>query len=1040
MSGQKRLVGLRWKVIVITLAAMLSFSLLPPSAVFSLRANDTSPSNLVHVPPTISSPTIGNIWNGTKTITWTGNKDIEDGWTVYCDFDGIEPYNYNLATNLYVSQSYPQYTLVWNTPTVPNGYWYIVVLETGIYSSGAMPGISGQFRVDNSDSPNIRINSNSDFNAAHGVTGGTGSVQEPWIIENRVINGTGFGYCIYVGNTTDRFIVKNCTLFDANGGVNSPYYSNSGLVLYNVQNGKIIDNIITRNYDGIYLNSSCNNILARNYIYSQKSRGLYLAYSDNNTMLNNTFTANPQGAYITYSDFNTVIANNVSNAQNGVLLSSALNMTLHNNTFTNCGIFITGTSVPYWNSHTINNYNTVDGKPVYYFSNMKSGAIPLGTGAAILANCSDMIIENQDVCFGTIGIEVGFSSNISITNVNASANYIGMGIYYSDNVTITNVSALLNKNSGIILDAVNKSKVTNVTAKSNVEYGLLLNKCNYNLINNCTSNNNKNGFASTYSANNSFRDNTAKSNQNSGIYIARSTFSTIVNSTTNGNNININSQYSDYNKFLKNNVSNTGNTGMYLSYSKYNIISQNIAIGNSRDGIKLAYGCYYNSVTENYVKSNSAGIYLDYAQRNIVRNNTATSNGGAGLYLFVSKDNEITNNTITYNNRGIQIGSSSSSYQQTNIISYNRIKNNSYGIQSDYSCKNNISNNLFINNTNGIYLIASDQNQIKNNSISHVGSGYGIRLYYTCDYNTVVSNVVSNYWYGIVLMTTCHYNVLSSNSVKENDGGGIWIVDNSQYNKVYHNNVINNINQAKDDCINNQWDNGYPSGGNYWSDYSGTDIWSGPYQNISGSDNIGDTPYTTIMGSAGARDKYPLMTIWTPQPPSFLNSIKIPVVLGWNLISVPLNIPSLTLPAQLLDGDTMWNRVMWYDPITAQDHWKQFNKAWSLTLNDLSRIDMSMGFWINITDVGDGYLSLSGNLPTSTQIQLRAGWNLVGYPTLCTNMTVGIAFWGTGADIVEVFNQTAPYRTKVAGSKYLMKPGEGYWVHVPADTIWTVDW
>ena len=74
-----------------------------------------------------------------------------------------------------------------------------------------------------------------------------------------------------------------------------------------------------------------------------------------------------------------------------------------------------------------------------------------------------------------------------------------------------------------------------------------------------------------------------------------------------------------------------------------------------------------------------------------------------------------------------------------------------------------------------------------------------------------------------------------------------------------------------------------------------------------------------------------------------------------------------------------------------------------------------------------------------TSIPLYAGWNLVGYPSL-TNETVANALWGTGADRVEVFDSGEPYRIKEVGPTYLMKPGEGYWVHVPADTVWVVDW
>jgi hypothetical protein len=57
----------------------------------------------------------------------------------------------------------------------------------------------------------------------------------------------------------------------------------------------------------------------------------------------------------------------------------------------------------------------------------------------------------------------------------------------------------------------------------------------------------------------------------------------------------------------------------------------------------------------------------------------------------------------------------------------------------------------------------------------------------------------------------------------------------------------------------NVWDDGYPSGGNYWSDYNGTDLYSGPYQNQTGSDRIGDTPY---VADANNTDRYPLMAAY----------------------------------------------------------------------------------------------------------------------------------------------------------------------------------
>jgi hypothetical protein len=83
------------------------------------------------------------------------------------------------------------------------------------------------------------------------------------------------------------------------------------------------------------------------------------------------------------------------------------------------------------------------------------------------------------------------------------------------------------------------------------------------------------------------------------------------------------------------------------------------------------------------------------------------------------------------------------------------------------------------------------------------------------------------------------------------------MIDSSFDNMIYHNSFVDNSHQvyvySQSACI---WDSGYPSGGNYWSDYAGVDIKSGPNQDLPGSDGIGDTPYV-IDGSN--QDNYPIM-------------------------------------------------------------------------------------------------------------------------------------------------------------------------------------
>ena len=121
-------------------------------------------------------------------------------------------------------------------------------------------------------------------------------------------------------------------------------------------------------------------------------------------------------------------------------------------------------------------------------------------------------------------------------------------------------------------------------------------------------------------------------------------------------------------------------------------------------------------------------------------------------------------------------------------------------------------------------------------------------------YNTIFGNTITNSDYdGIGLHGA--FNTIFGNTITNSSYDGIHLYD-SAYNQIFHNNLISNPDQIRLSDTSSTCDNGYPSGGNYWSDYTGIDEYSGLNQDEPGSDGIGDTPWII---DENTQDSYPLM-------------------------------------------------------------------------------------------------------------------------------------------------------------------------------------
>jgi parallel beta-helix repeat protein len=267
-----------------------------------------------------------------------------------------------------------------------------------------------------------------------------------------------------------------------------------------------------------------------------------------------------------------------------------------------------------------------------------------------------------------------------------NSSYSSDGGYYgfvnSTYMKVGNVSQIQYNLQAFLIAFSNHINLTNVTS-SNTSYGVQSYMSNRNVIANST-------FFHNHHA----------------VYLGHSNYSTISNVSS------------------RENYGIEPRTGVYLYKSYHNLITNNTTVSSNRPGIRLEYS-YYNTVSYcNLTKNVVGGIAIIYGGDNNISRCDMTENEH-GVFIMGSPSNNITNNTIVRNAKGIWIHGT---FSQFNYVADNYILNSSdVGIWVKMASNNILSyNDISGSSSDGVHIDIGSSNAVIYNNITY-NQGYGVK-------------------------------------------------------------------------------------------------------------------------------------------------------------------------------------------------------------------------------------------------------------------------------------------------------------------------
>ncbi len=236
------------------------------------------------------------------------------------------------------------------------------------------------------------------------------------VLRDLVLDTSGTGTGIRIADTDRYIVLQNCTISNSKYGINLWNCSRvtvTGCKITNTNVGVMLEHVTTINISG--------NVVAANH------KGVSLWCVNESQVGNNLFLENSIAGIC--------------------LFQGSVNNSIRSNTFLGCGVIVQVAiqpPVPVVDFSTnVFESNSINGRPLLYYSNTSNLVLddPPAAGQIILVNCTNITVTDLEIHNTSMGVELVNCQGCTIASSNLSVNAVGLGLVNSSgNVIVNNIA------------------------------------------------------------------------------------------------------------------------------------------------------------------------------------------------------------------------------------------------------------------------------------------------------------------------------------------------------------------------------------------------------------------------------------------------------------------------------------------------------------------------------------------------------------------------------------------------------------------------